>query len=148
MRGHLSVFLACIIGENSDTSYYYEQFGNIWLWEDSNNFLGTWDSNLCHWSNIIVRFNAHVHQGHKELYVGWGNWTDFQLCIENFQFSVQWYDFHIMSVIFCDDKFVWWILMFGYLQLKTWDPDINLPDKLCGKAFSLKGVQCTGHSPC
>ena len=47
-----------------------------------------------------------------------------------------------MNVISCDDKFVWWILMFGYLQLRKWDPGINWLDKLCGKAFSLKGVQC------
>ena len=102
---------------------------------------------LCICSNIIVRFNANVHQEHKKLYVGWGSLTDFQLCIENFQFSVQWYDFHNMNAIPCDDKFVWWILMFGYLQLRKWDPGINSPDKLCGKAFSLKGVQCKQWDP-
>ena len=52
-----------------------------------------------------------------------------------------------MNVISYDDKFVWWILMFGYLQLRKWDPGINSPDKLCGKAFSLKGVQCKQWDP-
>ena len=102
-----------------DTSYIFcEQHGNLWLLEDAQNCIGTWDSLPCHCSNIIVRFNADVHQAHKELYVGWGNHTDFQFCIENFQFSVQWYDFHIMNLISCDDNFLWWILVFGYLQLK------------------------------
>ena len=96
---------------------------------------------------IIVRFNADVHKEHKELYVGWVNHTNFKFCIENFQFLVQWYDSHIMNIISCDDKFLWWILMFGYLQLRKWAPGINLPDKLCGKAFSLKGVQCKKWNP-
>ena len=117
------------------------------MWEDSHNCIGTWDSHVCHWNNIIVRFNVDVHQAHKELYVGWGSLTDFQLCIENFQFSVQCYDFHSMNVIPCDDKFVWWILMFGYLQLRKWDPCIILSNKLCGKPFSLKGVQCKQWDP-
>ena len=85
MRGHLSVFLACIIGENSDTSSYCEKFGNPCCLDDAYTHWGwTWDSHLCIFNNIIVRFNADVHQAHKELYVGWGNMTDFQLCIENF----------------------------------------------------------------
>ena len=67
---------------------------------------------------------------------------DFQFCIENFQFLVQWYDLHIMNIISYDDKFSWWILMFGYLQLRKWDACIFLSDKLCWKEFSLKGVQC------
>ena len=52
-----------------------------------------------------------------------------------------------MNVISCDDEFVWWILMFGYLQLRKWDPGINWLDKLCGKTFSLKGVQCKQWDP-
>ena len=64
----------------------------------------------------------------RKVYVGWGNLTDFQLCIENFQFSMQWYDFHGMNVVSFDDKFLWWILMFGYLQLRKWDPGINSPE--------------------
>ena len=145
MIGHLFIFPACICGDNCDASSYCEHPCCLndaythWGW--------TWDSNLCICSNIIVRFNVDVHQAHKELYVGWGSLTDFQLCIENFQFSVQWYDFHSMNVIPCDDKFVWWILMFGYLQLRKWDPRINSPDKLCGKAFSLKGVQSKQWDP-
>ena len=82
-----------------------EQHGHLWLFEDAHNFLGKWESHLCHFNNIIVRFNADVHQAHKELYVGWVNLTDFQFCIENFQFSVQWYDFHIMNFISSDDNF-------------------------------------------
>ena len=52
-----------------------------------------------------------------------------------------------MNVISYDDEFVWWIVMFGYLQLKKWDPGINFPDKLRGKEFSLKGVQCNQWGP-
>ena len=37
--------------------------------------------------------------------------------------------------------------MFGYLQLRKWDPSIVLCDKLRGKAFSLKGVQCKQWDP-
>ena len=111
------------------------------------NCLGTWESHPCHWRNIIVRFNSYVHQEQMELYVGWGNHIDFQFFIENFQFSVQWYDSHIMNIISYDNKFLWWILMFGYLQLRKWDPGINWLDKLCGKAFSLKGVQCKQWDP-
>ena len=37
--------------------------------------------------------------------------------------------------------------MFGYLKLRKWDPAINLSDKLCVKAFSLKGVQCKQWDP-
>ena len=105
MRGHLSVFLACNLGENNDTSSYCEQFGNLWLWDDAHNCLGTWDSHQFHCSNIIVRFNADVHQAHQEIYVGCGNLTDFQFCIENFQFLVQWYDFHIKNLISYHNNF-------------------------------------------
>ena len=52
-----------------------------------------------------------------------------------------------MNVISYDDEFVWWIVMFGYLQLKKWDPGINFSDKLCGKEFSLKRVQCKQWDP-
>ena len=52
-----------------------------------------------------------------------------------------------MNAISCDDKFVCWIPMFGYLQLRKSDPGINFPNKLCGKAFSLKGVQCKKWDP-
>ena len=104
----------CTMEFSADTSYIFcEQHGHLWLSEDAHNCLQTWDSHLCHCSNIIVRFNVDVHQAHKELYVGWVNLIDFQFCIENFQFSVQWYDFHIMNLISCDDKFLRWILMFG-----------------------------------
>ena len=74
---------------SADTSYIFcEQHGNLWLLEDAQNCLGTWDSHPCHFRNIIVRFNADVNQAHKEIYVGWGNLIDFQLCIENFHFLV------------------------------------------------------------
>ena len=148
MMRHLFIFLACIFGDNCDASSYCEQFGNpCWLDDSYTHWGWTWDSHLCLCSNIIVRFNSNVHQAHKELYVGWGNLTDFQLCIENFQFSVQWYDFHSMNVISCDDKFVWSILMFGYLQLRKWDLGINWLYKLCGKAFSLKGGEMQAMGP-
>ena len=52
-----------------------------------------------------------------------------------------------MNLISCDDKYLWWILMFGYLHLRKWYPGIFFPDKLCGKAFSLKGVQCKKWDP-
>ena len=92
-------------------------------------------------------FSANVHQAHKELYVGWGNLTDFQFCIENFQFSMQCYDFYIMNFILCDDKFLWLILMIGGLQLRKWDLGIFLSHKLCWNEFSLKGVQCKQWDP-
>ena len=64
-------------------------------------------------------------------------------------------DFHILiqgpsNIQVCigkNDFPIWWILMFGYSQLRKWDPSINFPDKLCGKAFSLKGVQCKQWDP-
>ena len=37
--------------------------------------------------------------------------------------------------------------MFGYLQLRKWDPRIFFSDKLCWKEFSLKGVQCKQWDP-
>ena len=53
-------------GVSADTSYIFsEQHEHIWLLEDAYNFLGTWDSHPCHCNNIIVRFNAGVHQAHK-----------------------------------------------------------------------------------
>ena len=74
---------------SQDTSYIFcEQHGNLWLLEDAQNCLGTWDSHPCHCNNIIVRINVDVHQAHKEIYVGWGIYTYFQFCIENFQFSI------------------------------------------------------------
>ena len=82
-----------------------------------------------------------------ELYVMWGNHTDFHFFIENFQLLVQWYDSHIMNIISCDDNFLWWIIMFGYLQLRKWDPGIIFSDKWCWKEFSLKGVQCKQWDP-
>ena len=97
---------------SANTSHIFcEPHGHLWLLEDGQNCLGTWDSHPCHCKNIIVRFNVDVHQAHKELYVGWGNQIDFQFCIDNFQFSVQWYDSHIMNIISSDDKSLWWILM-------------------------------------
>ena len=76
---------------SADTSYIFcEKHGNLWLLEDAQNCLGTWGSHPCHCRNIIVRFNADVQQAHKELYVGWGNHTYFQFCIDNFPFFVQW----------------------------------------------------------
>ena len=88
-----------------------------------------------------------LHQAHKEICVGWGNHTDFQFFIENFQFLVQWYDSHIMNIISCDDNFLWWMLMFGYLQLRKWDPWIIFSNKWCWNSFSLKGVQCKQWDP-
>ena len=126
---------------SADTSYIFcEQHGHLWWLEDAQNCLGTWDSHPCHCSNIIVRFDVDVHKAHKELYVGWGNHTCFQFYIENFQFLLQWYDSHIMNFISYDDKFSWWILMFGYLQLRKSDLGIFFSNKLCWKEFSLKGV--------
>ena len=85
MRGHLFVFSACIFGDDCDASSYCEQFGHpCWLDDSYTRWGWTWDSHLCLCSNIIVRFNVDVHQAHKELSIGWGNKTDFQLCIENF----------------------------------------------------------------
>ena len=37
--------------------------------------------------------------------------------------------------------------MFGYLHSRKWDLGINWLDKLCGKEFSLKGVQCKQWDP-
>ena len=121
---------------SANTSYIFcEKNGHLCLLEDAQNCLGTWDSHPCHFSNIIVIFKANVHQEHNSFYVGWGNHTYFQFCIENFQFLVHWYDSHIMNIISCDDNFLWWILMFGYLQLRKWDPGIILYDKWCWKEF-------------
>ena len=75
-----------------------------------------------------MRLNADVHQAHKELKAGWGNLIDFQLCIENFQVLVQWYHLHSMNIISCDDKFLWWLLMFGRMKLRHWDPGIPWND--------------------
>ena len=120
-----------------------ENFGHpCWLDDSYTHWGWTWDSHLCHCSNIIVRLNGDVHQAHKELNAGWGNMTDFQLCNKIFQFPVQWYDFHRINIIYHGDKFSWWVLMFGYLQLRKQHHDIILSDKLCGKEFSLKGVKC------
>ena len=85
MRGHLFVFPACIFRDDCDASSYCEQFGHpCWLDDSYTHWGWTCDSHLCIFSNIIVRFNADVHQAHKELNVGWGNLTYFQVCIENF----------------------------------------------------------------
>ena len=125
MRGHLFVFPTCIFGDNCDASSYCEHFRHPCCWDDSYTHWGwTWDSHTCHCSNKTMSFSVSMHEAHNELYVGWGSLTHFQLCIENFQFSVQWYDFHIMNLIPYDDKFLWWILMFGYLQLRNWVPCI------------------------
>ena len=106
MRGRLFVFPACMFGDDCDASSYCEQFGDpCWLDDSYNHWGWAWDLHLCLCSNIIVRFNANVHQAHKELYIGWGNYTGFQFCVENFKFSIQWYDSHIMNIISCDDKF-------------------------------------------
>ena len=89
MMGHLFIFPACICGDNCDASSYCEQFGHPCCLNDSYTDWGwAWDSHLCICTNIIVIFNVDVHQTHKKLYVGWGSLTDFQLCIENFQFSM------------------------------------------------------------
>ena len=53
-------------GVSADTFYIFcEQHGHLWLLEDAYNCIGTWDSHICHCSNIIVRFSAGVHQAHK-----------------------------------------------------------------------------------
>ena len=84
MRGQLFVFPTCIFGDNCDASSYCEQFGHPYWLDDAYTHWGwTWDSHLCLCSNIVIRCNADVHQAHKELYVGWGNLTYFQLCIEH-----------------------------------------------------------------
>ena len=71
MRGCLFVFPACIFGDDCDASSYCEQFGNPYWLDDSYTHSGwTWDLHLFLCSNIIVRFNADVHQAHKKLYVG------------------------------------------------------------------------------
>ena len=53
--------------------------------------------------------------------------------LRNSKFLVQWYDFHIMHLISYDDNLLWWILMFGYLQLRKWDLGIILYDNWCWK---------------
>ena len=108
-----------------DTSYIFcEQHAHLWLLEDDQNFLATWDSHLCHFGKIILRFISNVHQGHTKISLGWGNHTDLQFCIENFQFSVQWRDFHIMIFIFSDDGILLFLLMSGMRQKIPRDPCI------------------------
>ena len=60
-------YFSCINGDTSDTSKkLYEQFGHTcWLDDAYTHWVWTWNSDLCHCSNIIVRFNADVHQAHK-----------------------------------------------------------------------------------
>ena len=97
-----------------------------------------------------------------------GELTDLQCCMGTSQFSVQWYNFHIMIFIFYDDGIFLFLLMSGmrqkipwdtsnlgndrfpkgaavsgYLWLRKWDPGIFLSDKLCWKTFSLKGVHAS-----
>ena len=57
-------YFSYINGDTSDTSKkLYEYFGHTsWLDDSYTHWVWTWNSHLCHCSNIILRFNADVHQ--------------------------------------------------------------------------------------
>ena len=71
-----------------------------------------------------MRFRDSVHEVHKDFYVRWGILTNFQFCIEIFQLSVWWYDFHIMILILYDDGILLLFLMIGRREMIPWDPGI------------------------
>ena len=60
-------YFACINGDTLDTSKKLDDnFGNTcWLDDAYTHWVWTWNSHLCHCSNIIERFNVDVHQAHK-----------------------------------------------------------------------------------
>ena len=60
-------YFSCINGDTSNTSKkLYEQFRHTcWLDDAYSHWVWTWMSHICHCRNIIVRFNADVHQAHK-----------------------------------------------------------------------------------
>ena len=75
---------------STDTSYIFcEKNGYLWLLEEAQNCLGTWDSHLYHCSNITLRFNIDVHIEHKELMESGeiSQISNFALRISNFRYG-------------------------------------------------------------
>ena len=67
------VFPTCILRDNFDALFYFENLGNPFLYDDSYPYYGwTWDFHPCHLRFIDFIFDSCVNWEHKNLIISFG----------------------------------------------------------------------------